>query len=99
MIVTSIGPGAACYSMDEAKDMNLSEYIRGKRCTMEITDEMFAHTRDLFEKAGVKEVTYPQYTKFAVIDTPCQSTKKEMAFVMEGKPLKKIFSFIFEIII
>ncbi|MCM1305282.1 MAG: hypothetical protein NC306_14430, partial [Butyrivibrio sp.] len=84
MIVTSIGSGAACYSMDEAKDMNLLEYIRGKRCTMEITEEMFAHTRDLFEKAGVKEVTYPQYTKFAVINTPSQGTKKEMAFVMDG---------------
>ncbi|MBP3475427.1 MAG: hypothetical protein J6K48_03800 [Lachnospiraceae bacterium] len=84
MIVTSIGSGAACYSMDEAKDMNLSEYIRGKRCTMEITDEMFAHTRDLFEKAGVQEVTYPQYTKFAVIDTPSQAIEKEMAFVMDG---------------
>lgn len=84
MIVTTIGSSTARYSMEEAKDTNLSEYIRGKRCTIEITDEMIAHTRDLFKKAGVKEVTYPQYTKFAVIDTPCKTTEKEMAFVMKG---------------
>ena len=84
MKATLIGPGASCYSMEEAKGMNLSEYIRGKRRTMEITDEMVAHTRDLFEKAGVQEVIYPQYTKFAVIDTPSQSTEKEMAFIMDG---------------
>lgn len=84
MIVTTIGSRTTNYSMEEAKDMNLSEYIRGKRCTMEITDEMFAHTRDLFEKAGVQEVTYPQYTKFAVINTPNQTTEKEMTFVMDG---------------
>lgn len=84
MTITTTRFGADYYSMDEAKGMSLSEYIRGKRYTVEITDEMLAHTRDLFEKVGIKKVTYPQYTKFAVIDTPCQATEKEMAFVMDG---------------
>lgn len=62
----------------------LADRIRGNRPTFQCTEEMAKRTMDVFEKSGCKKVTYPQYTKFAVIDTPTSSIKKEMREVMAG---------------
>lgn len=67
-----------------SNDASLAEQIRGNRRTIEVTAEMAKRTMNIFEKAGVEHVTYPQYTKFAVIDTPTSSLTKEMREVMHG---------------
>lgn len=62
----------------------LADRIRGSRRTFQCTEEMAKRTQDIFEKSGCEKVTYPKYTKFAVIDTPVASTKEEMQEVMTG---------------
>ena len=62
----------------------LADRIRGNRPTFQCTEEMAKRTMDAFERSGCEKVTYPQYTKFAVINSPGASTKEEMREVMEG---------------
>lgn len=66
------------------ENSSLADRIRGSRRTVQITEEMVQRTQDIFEKSGCEKVTYPQYTKFAVIDTPADSMKEEMREVMTG---------------
>ena len=66
------------------ENSSLSDRIRGNRKTFQCTEEMAKRTMDVFERSGCKKITYPQYTKFAVIDTPTSSIKKEMREVMAG---------------
>ena len=66
------------------ENSSLSDRIRGNRKTFQCTEEMAKRTMDVFERSGCKKVTYPQYTKFAVIDKPTSNLKKEMQEVMEG---------------
>lgn len=63
---------------------SLADRIRGNRRTFQCTEEMAKRTQDIFEKSGCIKVTYPQYTKFAVIDSPETSIKEEMREVMTG---------------
>ena len=62
----------------------LADRIRGNRPTFQCTEEMAKRTMDVFERSGCEKVTYPQYTKFAVINSPVASTREEMREVMEG---------------
>ncbi len=66
------------------ENSSLADRIRGNRPTFQCTEEMAKRTMDAFERSGCEKVTYPQYTKFAVIDTPTSSIKKEMREVMAG---------------
>lgn len=66
------------------ENSSLADRIRGSRKTYQCTEEMAKRTQDIFEKSGCEKVTYPQYTKFAVIDTPTADLKKEMSEVMAG---------------
>ncbi len=66
------------------ENSSLADRIRGSRRTFQCTEEMVKRTQDIFEKSGCEKVTYPQYTKFAVIDTPAASMKEEMREVMTG---------------
>lgn len=63
---------------------SLAEQIRGNRRKIEVTEEMKKQTTDFLEKAGLERVTYPQYTKFAVMNTPTPPIEKEMREVMQG---------------
>lgn len=67
-----------------AQNASLADQIRGKRKTFRCTEEMAKRTMDVFEKSGCEKVTYPQYTKFAVINCPVASEREEMREVMEG---------------
>jgi hypothetical protein len=71
-------------SVKVTENSSLEDRIRGSRRTFQCTEEMAEHTQDVFEKSGCEKVTYPQYTKFAVIDSPATSTKEEMREVMTG---------------
>ncbi|MDE7428698.1 MAG: hypothetical protein K2N00_05425 [Lachnospiraceae bacterium] len=62
----------------------LADRIRGNRPTFQCTEEMAKRTMDVFERSGCEKVTYPQYTKFAVINSPVASEREEMREVMEG---------------
>jgi len=66
------------------ENSSLADRIRGSRRTIQCTEEMAKRTQDIFEKSGCEKVTYPQYTKFAVIDSPVASDKEEMREVMTG---------------
>ncbi len=66
------------------ENASLADRIRGGRKTYQCTEEMAKRTQDIFEKSGCQKVSYPQYTKFAVIDTPTADLKKEMEEVMAG---------------
>ncbi|MCM1047658.1 MAG: hypothetical protein NC433_04450 [Clostridiales bacterium] len=66
------------------ENSSLADRIRGNRPTFQCTEEMAKRTQDVFEKSGCKKVTYPQYTKFAVIDTPAANIRSEMREVMTG---------------
>ena len=61
-----------------------ADKIREKRKTFSCTEEMAKRTMDVFERSGCEKVTYPQYTKFAVINSPIASEREEMREVMEG---------------
>lgn len=63
---------------------SLAEQIREKRRKIECTEEMIASTRDIFEKAGYERVTYPQYTKDAMINIPTPPLENEMKELMDG---------------
>ena len=71
-------------SVKLTENSSLADRIRGSRRTFQCTEEMAKRTQDVFEKSGCEKVTYPQYTKFAVIDSPAASTKAEMREVMTG---------------
>lgn len=71
-------------SVKVTENSSLADRIRGSRKTYHFTEEMVERTKDIFEKSGCKKVTYPQYTKFAVINTPVASEREEMRKVMEG---------------
>jgi len=66
------------------ENSSLADRIRGNRKTFQCTEEMAKRTMDVFESSGCEKVTYPQYTKFAVINTPTSDFKKEMREVMTG---------------
>ena len=61
-----------------------ADKIRAKREVIQITEEL-KKTKDILEKSGaLKEVVYPQYTEFAVFDTPSIGEVEEMREVMKG---------------
>lgn len=62
----------------------LADRIRGNRKTFRCTEEMAKRTMDVFERTGCEKVTYPQYTKFGVINSPIALEREEMREVMEG---------------
>lgn len=66
------------------ENSSLADRIRGNRPTFQCTEEMAKRTMDVFERSGCEKVTYPQYTKFAVINSPVASEREEMREVMEG---------------
>lgn len=66
------------------ENSSLADRIRGNRPTFQCTEEMAKRTMDVFEKSGCEKVTYPQYTKFAVINSSVASEREEMREVMEG---------------
>lgn len=66
------------------ENSSLADRIRGKRKTFQCTEEMAKFTQNVFERSGCKKVTYPQYTKFAVINRSTASEREEMREVMEG---------------
>lgn len=66
------------------ENSSLADRIRGNRPTFQCTEEMAKRTMDVFERSGCEKVTYPQYTKFGVINSPIDSEKEEMREVMEG---------------
>ena len=66
------------------ENTSLADRIRGNRPTFQCTEEMAKRTMDVFERSGCEKVTYPQYTKFAVINSPVASEREEMREVMEG---------------
>ena len=66
------------------ENSSLADRIRGNRPTFQCTEEIAKRTMDVFEKSGCEKVTYPQYTKFAVINSPTASLREEMREVMEG---------------
>lgn len=66
------------------ENSSLSDRIRGNRPTFQCTEEMAKRTMDVFERSGCEKVTYPQYTKFAVINRPVASQREEMREVMKG---------------
>lgn len=90
MKVTMIGSrNYAGTSNEIGENENLADYIRGKRTTIEITEDMIKLSqlaRDSYEKTGVQRVVYPQYSniKFEPINTPGASLENEMRAVMDG---------------
>lgn len=63
--------------------LSLAEQIREKRVILDSLNGTKI-TKDMYEQLGIEKVVYPQYTKFAVINTPTSSMKKEMTEVMQG---------------
>ena len=71
-------------SVKVTENSSLADRIRGNRKTFQCTEEMAKRTMDVFERSGCEKVTYPQYTKFAVINSSVASEREEMREVMEG---------------
>ena len=71
-------------SVKVTENSSLADRIRGNRKTFQCTEEMAKRTMDVFERSGCEKVTYPQYTKFAVINNSVASEREEMREVMEG---------------